>query len=255
MSTGWIFNAGISALLLPPLSLILLCLLGIGMRARWPRSGLSLAVAALALLTLFSTYPGAMLVIAPLEKRNEPLKAADAVGAQAIVVLGGRRISGAPEYNGHDIPSAIALQRLQYAARLQRKTQLPILVSGGKPDGAEVSEAALMAEVLRQDFVVPVRWLEEQSNNTAENARYSAQMLRQDGIKRILLVTDALHMTRAKRVFQQAGFEVVPAATIFLSAVHPTIADYFPRSAWLQRSSYAMHEWLGLGWYSLRYRK
>lgn len=255
MSTGWVFNAVISALLLPPLNFILLCLCGLGLRRRWPRSGLMLSVVALVLLALFSTYPGAMLVIAPLEKMNAPLKTADAVGAQAIVVLGGSRISHAPEYDGRDMPSLIALQRLRYAADLQRETRLPILVSGGQPNGASVSEAVIMAKVLRQDFAVPVQWQEQRSNNTAENAYYSAQMLRQAGVKRILLVTDALHMQRAKTVFQQTGLEVRPAATVFLSAVHPTIVDYFPTSTWLQRSSYAMHEWLGIAWYSLRYRQ
>jgi len=260
MSTSWIINTVISALLLPPLSLILLCLLGLCLRRRWPRSGLAVSVTAMLLLILLSTYPGAMLVVAPLEKMNAPLATGkpdmvDTAGAEAIVVLGSSRISAAPEYAGRDIPTAIALQRLHYAAYLQRQTHLPLLVSGGQPDGSAISEAAIMARVLRQDFAVPVQWLEQQSNNTAENAQYSARLLQQAGIKRVLLVTDALHMQRAKTAFQHAGLTVTPAPTIFLSAVHPTIADYLPRSAWLQRSSYALHEWLGIAWYHLRYRK
>lgn len=251
MSTRWIINTVISALLLPPFSLILLCLFGLYLRRRWPRCGLAVSIAALLVLTLLSTYPGAMFVVRPLEKMNQPFNIADVGGVQAIVVLGGGRISSAPEFNGHDLPSAIALQRLHYAAFLQRQTGLPILVSGGQPDGSVASEAAIMARVLRQDFMVPVQWLESQSNNTAENARYSATLLQQVGIKRILLVTDALHMQRAKTAFQKAGLTVLPAPTIFLSSVRPTIADYLPRSAWLQRSSYALHEWLGIVWYNV----
>jgi uncharacterized SAM-binding protein YcdF (DUF218 family) len=62
-------------------------------------------------------------------------------------------------------------------------------------------------------------------------------------------------MLRAKTAFQHAGLTVTSATTIFLSTVRPTLADYLPRSAWLQRSSYALHEWLGILWYNLRYRK
>jgi uncharacterized SAM-binding protein YcdF (DUF218 family) len=108
--------------------------------------------------------------------------------------------------------------------------------------------------VLREDFVVPARWLEERSNNTADNARDSAAMLKQAGIQRILLVTDAAHMQRARLAFQRTGLTVIAAPTVFHSAERSTIVDWFPRSKWLQRSDYAAHEWLGLGWYWLQHR-
>ena len=69
MSAGWIINTVISALLLPPLSLILLALCGLYLRRRWPRGGAAVSISALLLLALLSTYPGAMLLIAPLENR------------------------------------------------------------------------------------------------------------------------------------------------------------------------------------------
>jgi len=252
MNTGWLLHTAVSALLLPPFDLILLCALGLLVRARWPRLGAMLSAIALVLLTLLSTRPGAMLLVAPLEALNPPLAAPDAAGAQAIVVLGAGRIRHAPEYGGQDIPSLIALQRLRYAAKLQRETGLPILASGGSPDGSASSEAAIMAQALQQDFVVPVRWLEEDSNDTAENARRSAAILRKAGMQRILLVTDAMHMERAKDAFRRAGLTVIAAPTLFNSADPGTWADLFPDSRWLRLSAYAGHEWLGLLWYRLR---
>lgn len=254
MSSAWLFNAAAGALLLPPLNLILLCALGLLLRPRWPRVGLTLAILALAALALCSTRFGAALFISPLEKQNPPLQLSEASGAQAIVVLGGGRISNALEYGGQDIPSSPTLHRLRYAATLYRTTHLPLLVSGGQPDGATVSEAAVMARVLREDFAVPVRWQEPASNNTAENAQLSARMLREAGVRRILLVTDAIHMPRAKQVFTQTGLEVVAAPTIFLSNTRSTPADFLPSSQWLQHTSYALHEWLGLAWYRWRHR-
>lgn len=252
MSVSWMINATISALLLPPLNLILLCALGLWLRRRWPRCGLALSVAALIALAVLSTRMGASLFVDPLEKMNPPLLSAQAAGAQAIVVLGGGRISNAPEYGGQDIPGSIALQRLRYAAKLQRETGLPLLVTGGQPDGSAESEAAGMARVLRDDFSVPVKWQEQMSNNTAENAQFSSRMLRAAGVQRILLVTDAIHMQRAKIAFQQAGLQVVPAATLFTSSVRVTLSDFLPTS--LHLASYALHEWLGLAWYWLRHR-
>ncbi|HWT71829.1 MAG TPA: YdcF family protein [Oxalicibacterium sp.] len=252
MSGSWIFNSAMSALLLLPFSLVLWCAFGLWLRGRWLRFGTGVSLMALLLLTVFSTRPGAMLLVAPLEKMNPPLSAAQAAGAQAIVVLGAGRIANAPEYDGRDVPSAIGLQRLRYAAKLHRDTGLPILLSGGMPDGSTVSEAAIMERVLREDFVVPTRWLEERSNNTAENARDAAAMLRKSGIQRILLVTDAIHMQRARLAFQRTGLTVIAAPTVFDSAERVTIVDWFPRSRWLQRSDYASHEWLGLAWYWLK---
>jgi uncharacterized SAM-binding protein YcdF (DUF218 family) len=254
MNAGWIFNTAMSAILLPPLSLVLLCVLGLWLARRHPRFGTALSIASLCILALISTRPGAMLIVAPLEKLNAPLADSDSKNVQAIVVLGAGRLGSAPEYGGEDIPSSSALQRLRYAARLQHATHLPILVSGGRPDGSRESEAAIMARVLRDDFSVPSPWLEEQSNNTAENARFSAAMLRKAGIHRILLVTDAMHMQRARLAFRQAGLDVVPAPTIFISAESGTIVDFLPRSQWLNHTTYALHEWLGLLWYQLRHR-
>lgn len=254
MSLSWIVNSTASALLLPPFNLILLCALGLLLYRRWPRFGLRLSVIALILLTLLGTRVGASLFIAPLENLNPPLSSARQSGAQAIVVLGGGRMADAPEYGGRDIPSAAVLHRLRYAASLQRETGLPILVTGGSPDGSKESEAEIMARSLQNDFSVPVKWREQGSDNTAENAQFSARLLRESGAHRILLVTDALHMQRSRRIFMQAGLDVVPAPTIFFSAQRWSWSDFLPGSTWLQRAAYAMHEWLGLAWYQLRYR-
>ena len=39
-----------------------------------------------------------------------------------------------------------------------------------------------MSRALQEDFGVPVRWREERSRNTFENALFSAEMLRQAGV-------------------------------------------------------------------------
>ena len=248
MSSTWLLINAFSALLLPPLNLLIPCAIGILMRRRWPRAGTAIALLSLALLGVLSTGAGARLLITPLEAMTPALAAPDATQAQAIVILGGGRLRSAPEYGGQDIPLATVLARLRYAVRLHRQTGLPMLVTGGSPEGRADSEAELMARVLRDDFKVPPRWLESESDNTAQNAQYSAAILREAGVKHILLVTDALHMPRAERVFARAGLSVTAAPTSFHGDDALIVADFIPGRA-LGASYRAMHEWIGLLWY------
>lgn len=250
--TVWITRVT-SAFLLLPLNLITLCVIGYFLRKKWPRFGMALSAGALIVLVVLSTSAGALLLIRPLERLSVPLTSTYKTGAQAIVVLGGGRQSDAPEYGGQGVPNAITLVRVRYAAMLQRETGLPILVTGGAPDGKPQSEAVQMARVLREDFSTPVKWLEDKSNNTAQNAQFSAGILQKVGVQRILLVTDAMHMARAQRIFSRSGFDVLPAPTRFLSRGPDSVIDYIPDSSALGGASYATHEWVGLCWYWLRY--
>jgi len=254
MSASVIINNAIGTILLPPLNLILLCACGILLSRRWPRFGTALGLLALLALAVISTQVGALMFVAPLEARTRPLEPGMAGTAQAIVVLGGGRLANAPEYGGTEIPGYLELARLRYAARLQRETGLPVLTSGGRPDGAGEPEADSMARSLREDFGVPVAWREGRSNNTAQNAAFAAAILGRQGIRRILLVTDAMHMPRAQAIFAATGLQVVAAPTVFFSRDRLDFLQFLPDGEGLRRSHYALHEWLGLAWYALRYR-
>jgi len=239
-----------STFLLFPANLLLLAALGLLLRHRWRRA-IWFSWSGLALLWLFSTRAGALLLVAPLEAQSTALAAVPA-NAQAIVVLGAGRQSNAPEYHHRDAPGYLALARLQYAARLQRESHLPVLVTGGKTDDSTESEAEVMARSLREDFGVAVRWQENEAHDTVQNAALSAAILRQAGIQHVLLVTDAVHMPRALASFQRTGLDVLPAATVFFSHERRGPYDYLPSGEGLRRSNYALHEWIGLAWYKIR---
>ena len=256
MTGAWLLVNAFSALLLPPLNLLILCTIGMLMCRRWPRMGATIARLSLLLLAVLSTTAGARLLIRPLEAMTPVLQVPTAARAQAIVVLGGGRRRNAPEYEGQDVPLASVLGRLRYAVRLHRQTGLPMLVTGGSPgmDADADAEAELMARVLRDDFNAPARWVEDLSSNTAQNAEYSAAMLRDAGISRIFLVTDALHMPRSERFFVQAGLTVTAAPTNYLARGALIAPDFIPSGGGLSDSYYAMHEWLGLLWYRMALR-
>lgn len=253
MPLSVLVSALASTLLLPPVSPLLLALAGVLLRRhapRWRRFGLLLIVLGVATLLVLSTRAGSLLLIAPLENSYPVLRSPGQ--AQAIVILGSGRIDRAPEYGGLDDANAIGMKRLQYGAYLHRQSGLPILVTGGNPDGSPESEAAVMARTLERDFAVPVRWQEGRSNTTYDNATLSAAMLKEAGVSRILLVTDSLHMPRAMQAFATTGLQVQAAPTVFAGQARTRVTDYLPNAASLQLASYALREWIGQLWYRVR---
>ena len=253
MSISWFLTNLLAAFLLPPLSLVILGCLGWWLAKRLRLAGNIIIITSIALLLVLSTGAGSRLLAAPLENRSLPVPNPKMVDAKAIVILGGGRSFAAPEDDNRDQPSAQTLARLRHGARLYRMTGLPILVSGGAPDRGGESEAAVMARALREDFHIPVRWIEGTSENTAQNATHAATILREAGIDRVLLVTDAMHMSRAMQIFSKTSLMVVPAATDFRSRKPLSVADFIPSAGGLQSSHYALHEWIGLVWYRLRH--
>ncbi|HWW06126.1 YdcF family protein [Collimonas sp.] len=253
MHATFIVTKLVSTLFLLPTNLILLCIAGMLLRRVYPRVGMAVSLASLLLLAVLSSKAGALLLVTPLEQRALPLAAGAANGAQAIVILGGGRLENAPEYSDDDIPNYWTFARLRYGAKLQRQTGLPILVSGGMPEGSKVSEAAVMANSLRDDFATPAKWLEGASDDTEQNAKFSARILVQAGVKKIILVTDTLQMPRAQMMFAHTGLDVVIAPTIFFSRDRITFLSFLPSGEGLRRSEYALHEWLGILWYKARH--
>jgi uncharacterized SAM-binding protein YcdF (DUF218 family) len=130
------------------------------------------------------------------------------------------------------------------AVRLQRATGLPVLASGGN------GEATAIKRQLERDFGVPVRWTEGESLTTEENALFSAQILAGTGVQRILLVTRALHMPHAQRLFSGTGLEVIAAPTDFSGAVTLRWTDFWPSAEGRKTSQSVLHEmsgWRGTG--------
>jgi uncharacterized SAM-binding protein YcdF (DUF218 family) len=246
----WLLTNALAAFLLPPLNLLLLGLIGLLLWRKRPRVAYWLTATSLLLLWLCSTPYVAETLLQQLE-RTPPLSAPSAQQADAIVVLGGGQYFHAPEYGGNTVHEQ-TLVRLRYAARLQRETGLPILVTSGHPEGSDASEASHMQRVLEQEFKAPVRWLEEDSDNTFENARLSHNLLAPLGINRIYLVTHAWHMPRAQHAFQAAGFNVIPAPTGYTTRYQINLLAFLPDTEALRYSRIFMHEVIGMVWYWVR---
>jgi len=225
---SWFFTNLISAFLLPPLNLLLVAALGLWLWHKRPRIARVLIFSAFTLLWLLATPYVSDALMQQLEGASYAVDS-QKHPADAIVVLGGGTYFRAPEY-GTDTVSEAALARLRYAAKLQRETGKPILVTGGKPLGNTLSEGMQMKRVLEREFNVPVQWVEGDSDNTFENARLSYPLLAQAGVRRIYLVTHAWHMPRAARAFRAAGFDVIPAPTAFTTRHETTLLTFVPNA-------------------------
>jgi uncharacterized SAM-binding protein YcdF (DUF218 family) len=233
----------LSAMVLPPFGIVLLALLGLGLMRWHHRRGQYFILFSLALLTALSLPVVADALMHSLEI-YPPVSKEALSKAQAIVILGADDYPEAPEYGG-DTVGRETLERLRYGARLQRETRLPILVTGGAPYGTTPG-ALTMKTVIEEDFRGSVQWVENASNDTAENARYSARMLYAAGITHIALVSHAWHLPRAVALFERQGLQVVPAPTGFATSAPSLWSQLLPSGDAFARSREALHEWLGL---------
>lgn len=255
MSFSWLMTNFLAAFLLPPLNGLLPAVLGFWLLRRRPRLGRCLLGLGLALLWALALPVVAKALLRPLEAAHPPLPAAARAGlpVDAVVILGAGRYREAPEFGGGDDVRQLALERLRYGALLAREAGKPILVTGGKPDGEGISEAEAMKAALERDFRVPVRWTEETSANTRENAVKSAAILLPQGVGRIALVTHAFHMPRAVAAFEAAGFTVTPAPTAYFAQRQGLdVFDFLPAYPVMRESGFALHEMIGLVWYRWR---
>jgi uncharacterized SAM-binding protein YcdF (DUF218 family) len=98
-------------------------------------------------------------------------------------------------------PSPALTRRVQLATELYHAGVAPLLVlTGGQNAGAPVSEARAAAELCLLRGVPPASLiLEERSTDTLENAAFSARLVSGE----VLLVSDAAHVYRARRMFRR----------------------------------------------------
>ena len=157
-----------------------------------------------------------------LEQKYSPPVQVEELGADVIVMLGGGAIRDSKDVDGEGTLCASPANRLLTAVRLQKKLDLPILLSGGQVYSDSGSEAIISGRIL-QSLEVPENkiLLETKSVNTTQNAIYSAEILREKNFRRPIVVTSAFHMNRAVLNFSKQGYEVIPCPTDFLVPRNP----------------------------------
>jgi uncharacterized SAM-binding protein YcdF (DUF218 family) len=246
--------------LLDPLTMLFLALAATGAYVWWrqPEARRSLcwplAVFLLAWLTL---TPAVVYWPAWVLERAFPDVTRMPSEADAIVVLSAGLYPPtklAPESR----PDDATLRRCATAARLYHDRSAAVFVSGGKVDptqhgdtlAAAMRRTLLTMGVAEDDIVV-----EDQATDTDENAKLTKRMLDERGLKRVVLVTDGSHLSRARRLFERQNIRVIPVAAHYdTSRVRRTPAHYLPSTTGAQISNALFHECVGLAWNKLRGR-
>lgn len=233
----------VAAVVLPPVPLLLLVL--IGTRLVLSRRGLGWLLVLLATAGLWlSACTGMAELLSRTAFRAPPALSTAQIaqlradvkarpGTIAIVVLGGGRELLAPEYGSADLRPR-SLERLRYGIWLQRETGVPVAFSGGVGWGAApgTAEADIAERIAAKEFGVPLKWVENDSRDTRENALRTVPLLDKSGVKRIVLVTHGWHMQRALAHFEAAvagrGIAIVPAPISMARVAHGRVIDWLP---------------------------
>lgn len=153
-----------------------------------------------------------------------------------------------PEY-GQAQPNASTAARLRYGIQLAQRSGLPLAFAGGvgwsHANQAVASEAST-AQIFTAEHGLTLRWVDDQSRDTAENAAHLRDLLVPVGIQYIALVTHAWHMPRSQALFEKAGFTVLPAPTGFVLKSERPLLEWLPSANGLTASRHVLREWLAL---------
>jgi uncharacterized SAM-binding protein YcdF (DUF218 family) len=185
--------------------------------------------------------------------------------ADAIVILGGGTEPAISPRQSVEVNAAG--DRVIYGAILARQfPQARVIVSGGDIDFLDIAPstpAQDMASLLElmdisQDRII----LQENSQNTYEDAQLTCKVISENGFSRVLLVTSAMHMPRSMMMFEKAGCTVIPAPTDYTITEaawqhlwHPNIEEFFinlvPAYTNLSTLTKSLKEYFGIVYYTL----
>ena len=255
----------ITALLLPPVPLLLLILIGARLllpRRNWGWTVILLGVAGL----WFAACGGTARLIdqfvlqvpqALTPQRIAALKAeARGQATTTIVVLGGGLQPYSQEYGVANL-TALSLERLRYGLWLSRETGIAPGFSGGVGWGGGAAaggatEAEVASRIAAREFGRPLQWTESESRDTRENAARTVGLLQRAGVNHILLVTHAFHMPRARRAFVEAAAANAPGMLIEAAPLglghrgdHSAL-DWMPTTGGMTQVRNSLHEVVGL---------
>lgn len=244
-------------LLMPPVPFVLMVLLGARLMYRRRLLAWTLTLGGTLGIWLMCTTVAAhaltqLLLMPPRALSQNEVGDLKKAQKTAIFVLGGGRRLVSPEYGLSNL-NDISLERLRYGIWLSRETGLPLGFSGGIGWASEEgpSEAEIAARIADREFGRPLRWTETQSRDTNENAMRTVQLIKDQNIEHLILVTHHYHMRRAVAAFNRAAqrngvkLEITAAPMGLPGAYHMRFSHWLPTPGGFTGVRFALHEWIG----------
>jgi len=238
--------------LILPLGLCILLLIG---ALIWRKRILILIP--LLILSLASNPLVSSCLLSSLENRYPKIEIADCPNADAIVVLSGILGGKRSQRESLELNWGEAYDRFDAAIRLYQAGKAPCLVLTDPrmpwetpnewSEGQQLVAATVERGVPRNKIILlgPV-------GNTADEARLTAHLASEKKWRRIILVTTAWHMPRAKLLFDALGCEVTPFPTDFQTMGRANWSlplSLFPSTKYLMQTECYVREIMGFWYY------
>ena len=240
-------------LIMPMGVVIILMLIQIFKKKKWP------TYSSVLILWSFSTFIISNSLIKLVEYPWERISAEEAINSEGIVVLSGgglKEIYGKKriiEWRDPDrFFNGMELYKRKKSTRLFFTGGYNPLTSQRKSEGELYIEQALKRGIkMRSLYLTP------RVSNTQQEAKELSKLfkLNNDISKRIILVTSAFHMHRAKKIFEREGFTVFPFPVDFKSNESNIIKtfinpyNWLPTAGNLSNSSRSLRELVGRVYY------
>ncbi|MHC4120773.1 MAG: YdcF family protein [Planctomycetota bacterium] len=241
------------------LMLVGLILASLKERKRLSLTGHLLIIAAALVLYLFSIPAISGRLLYSLECRQR-YPGAEVLSNLDLVVVLGAGYNPAGQIREFAEPTPLAYARVFGGVKAFKNSQAKALIfcegwdEQAAESGAEVMKRLAMELGVREDKIIT----EDRSQNTMDNAVQLKKLLVGQDQSRIGLVTSALHMPRSlgvfERVFSRDVIVPVPVGYRFDNRTTSVrLENFIPSSRALKTSTDALHEWIGMLWYAIRY--
>ncbi|WP_459997003.1 YdcF family protein, partial [Marinitoga arctica] len=206
------------------------------------------------IIYIFSIQITSRILVYPLEDSFEPINFndIDKTTPSIIVILGGGAISNTPNSPNLGELSDQSLKRIYKGYELYKKTNFPIVISGGNPPNTNyIPEALIMRYYLVKFGVNPSNlFIEPDAKTTQENAIYVKNLIESMKINKIYLITSAIHMPRSYKIFSEYfnnNIKIIPVPSNYLITRDKiSWIDFKPDIDSLKANAYAIHEYLGM---------
>ena len=187
-------------------------------KIRKKKAGKMITNILLVMIVLFCIYCAAAIGLMLYGANNPPEEGA------TLVVLG-------CQVRGKE-PSHTLRLRLEAACRyLNENPRAKAVLSGGKGDHEEISEAQCMYNYLTEKGISPDRlYIEDKSTTTNENIRFSEEIIKKNGLDpRLAIATDWYHEFRAGLICRRQGYScgAVSADTAGYLTAHLVTREIF----------------------------
>ena len=117
------------------------------------------------------------------------------------------------------------------------------------PEGEILKQKALEMGVFSEQIL-----LTSIVSNTAEESLAVKELMEQQGLSSIILVSSSFHLPRTKLLFDQAGINTYPYPTDFKAADKKLDwLDFIPNAGAFQKTSSGIREYIGRFYYWLRF--